>query len=222
MQTDIVTIDFRRSKSARRAVRWGLMPLAVLLGSMAAAKAYDTTWIASGQPVSSAKLKADLDEAQSRLAALEGAIGAMPKMTAWAPYNPKVKTAGGLDVTGSMTTTAYWRRVADSAEIMVTSVVVACQTVDELYWSLPAGLTADGTKLPDTYAVLGEGEAAGSGTGGAPVPMILNAQPGVWATFVAGDVAGTSGGTTCATVEVNGVFRFHVTVPIATWTTTGP
>jgi len=36
--------------------------LAVVMAAALLARAYDTTWIASGQPISAAKLKADLDE----------------------------------------------------------------------------------------------------------------------------------------------------------------
>jgi microcystin-dependent protein len=49
-----------------------LLPLAVLTGSVAVARAYDTTWVAPGAALSAAKLKADFDEIQMRLAALEG------------------------------------------------------------------------------------------------------------------------------------------------------
>lgn len=47
------------------------LPVAVIMAAAMAARAYDTLWIAPQQPVSSMKLKANLDEIQSRLAALE-------------------------------------------------------------------------------------------------------------------------------------------------------
>jgi formylglycine-generating enzyme required for sulfatase activity len=50
-----------------------LAGVALMLGSLIA-RAYDTSWIGAGQPVSAASLKADLDEAQSRIAALESAV----------------------------------------------------------------------------------------------------------------------------------------------------
>jgi hypothetical protein len=47
-----------------------LAGVAILLGALVA-RAYDTSWVTAGQTVSAAKLKADLDEAQARIAALE-------------------------------------------------------------------------------------------------------------------------------------------------------
>jgi hypothetical protein len=58
-----------------RFTRHGLLAaLSLLLGSLIA-RAYDTSWIASNQPISAAQLKTALDEAQSRIAALETATG---------------------------------------------------------------------------------------------------------------------------------------------------
>jgi hypothetical protein len=54
-------VDVRLSEDAKRAIRWVMLPLAVLAGSMSVARAYDTTWIASGALISATKLKADLD-----------------------------------------------------------------------------------------------------------------------------------------------------------------
>jgi hypothetical protein len=72
MEGSAMTVDLRLSTNAKWAIRWVLLPLGMLTGSMAVARAYDTTWIASGLPLSATKLKADLDEAQARIAALEG------------------------------------------------------------------------------------------------------------------------------------------------------
>lgn len=54
----------------RLAVFIGL-PVAVIMAAAMVARAYDTLWIAPQQPVSSMKLKANLDEIQTRLASLE-------------------------------------------------------------------------------------------------------------------------------------------------------
>lgn len=45
------------------------LPLALVLAAAMIARAYDTTWIQSGQPISAMKLKAALDEIQTRLTA---------------------------------------------------------------------------------------------------------------------------------------------------------
>jgi hypothetical protein len=55
----------------RRVLLYVVMPLGFVVVAGVAAHAYDTTWIASGQQVSAAALKNDLDEAQTRIAALE-------------------------------------------------------------------------------------------------------------------------------------------------------
>src|SRR3954462_7147861 len=66
-------------KPPRSRLQFGAMAGgALLLGSLVA-RAYDTSWIASGQPVTAAKLKADLDEVQTRLASLEAGRTASPE-----------------------------------------------------------------------------------------------------------------------------------------------
>ena len=64
------SFDAPRGAGARLARFFGV-PVAVVMAAGAAAYAYDTTWVASSQPLSASKLKADLDEGQTRLAALE-------------------------------------------------------------------------------------------------------------------------------------------------------
>ena len=71
MQIKLYTVDFQLSPNAKRTIRYALLPLAVFAGAAGMARAYDTSWIQSGQPVSSSKLKSDLDEAQTRLTRLE-------------------------------------------------------------------------------------------------------------------------------------------------------
>jgi hypothetical protein len=105
MPSKRATVDYRSSKVSRWIVRGGLLPLAILVGATAVTYAYDTAWIASGQPVSAAKLKADLDEAQMRIGALEGegvpsgavlAFNMMSCPTGWSVFEP----AGGRTVIG--------------------------------------------------------------------------------------------------------------------------
>jgi hypothetical protein len=64
----------RSTSNQRRLMRLGVyvgLPVAVLVVTAMTARAYDTTWIVSKQPISATKLKADLDEAQTRLLSLE-------------------------------------------------------------------------------------------------------------------------------------------------------
>lgn len=65
-----ISINAPRGAGARLARFFGV-PLALVMVAGVAAYAYDTAWIADGQPVSASKLKANLDEVQARLAALE-------------------------------------------------------------------------------------------------------------------------------------------------------
>ena len=83
MQIKIVTLDVRLSENTKRAIRWVLLPVAVLAGSMAVARAYTTTWIATGQPMSATNLKGNLDEIQNRLAAVEGQVHPGSAFQAW-------------------------------------------------------------------------------------------------------------------------------------------
>jgi microcystin-dependent protein len=68
--------------------------VALIAAAALMARAYDTTWIATSQPLSSVKLKADLDEIQSRLSTLESAI-AVPSGTIVA-YGSATAPAGWL------------------------------------------------------------------------------------------------------------------------------
>jgi hypothetical protein len=67
MQVKVVTIDVRLSDNTKRAIRWLVLPVAILAGSVAVAHAFDTNWIQSGASVSAASLKADLDEIKTQL-----------------------------------------------------------------------------------------------------------------------------------------------------------
>jgi formylglycine-generating enzyme required for sulfatase activity len=71
-----VNVDAPRGAGARIALFFGL-PVALVMAAGVAAWAYDTSWIADGQPVSANKLKGNLDEAQARIAALESAIATL-------------------------------------------------------------------------------------------------------------------------------------------------
>jgi hypothetical protein len=141
-------IDFELTDNAKRAIRWFLMPLAVLVGSLAVARAtYTTNWIASGQQVSAANLKMDLDDVQTRLVALEsGSKGVV--VTAWQSYSPTMTSNTNGATIGNQTTTGKWRRVGDSVEgFIYTRFSAAPNSGATMYqWSLPNGLTIDFSK----------------------------------------------------------------------------
>lgn len=58
-------------RSIMNLFNWVIVPGALLMAAAMGAKAYDTSWIVLGQPISSSKFKANLDEIQSRLSLLE-------------------------------------------------------------------------------------------------------------------------------------------------------
>lgn len=66
------TVDGPKGWKRRGLVYVGL-PVGVLVVSSAVARAYDTAWIKAEEPISASKLKANLDDVQDRLEALEAA-----------------------------------------------------------------------------------------------------------------------------------------------------
>jgi hypothetical protein len=76
-----VRIDAPRD-GVRRLVLFVCLPIALVLSFALAAHAIDTSWILSGQVLSANKLKAALDETQTRLAALEAAQGKQIQVSA--------------------------------------------------------------------------------------------------------------------------------------------
>jgi hypothetical protein len=81
--------------------------LAVLLGSMAVARAFDTSWVATGLPVSAMKLKQNLDEAQTRIATLES--------SRTCPDNPGAPTKFGFCIWHDDNGTRYSQDHAQAA-----------------------------------------------------------------------------------------------------------
>jgi formylglycine-generating enzyme required for sulfatase activity len=67
-----ITIDAPKGGLKRFAL-FVALPIAVVIAAAMVARGYDTSWIAANQPLTAAQLKANLDEVQARLAALEGA-----------------------------------------------------------------------------------------------------------------------------------------------------
>src|SRR5262245_43083513 len=84
-----MNIDIRLSLDApegwkRRVLFYFVTPFALVAGASAVAQAYDTSWIADNQPVSASALKANLDEIQTRITALENAS---PRKSAFLAHN---------------------------------------------------------------------------------------------------------------------------------------
>lgn len=91
-----------------------------------------------------------------------------PPVTDWVSYTPTFTgTSNGLAWTNS-TTTGYWRRVGDSAEIWIYTTFSAAPTTGtgNFQWGLPSGLSIDTTKDPTSGANYGYGSGRDSGTTG--------------------------------------------------------
>jgi hypothetical protein len=80
--------------------------VALLFGSLVA-RAYDTSWISSGQTVSAASLKGNLDESQSRISALETSVSALTSATKWTAFTPA--TGWAARDQGTWNTPAYFK-----------------------------------------------------------------------------------------------------------------
>jgi hypothetical protein len=174
------------------------------------ARAFDTTWIAPGQPLSADKLKADLDDVQSQLMALQAK--ATPVMTAWAAYTPTV-TEGGTDAGSSATTRAYWRRVGDTLEITLDTTFSSCAHSGQLAWTMPNGDQSDDTKegpLLGSMLVFNTTVKTGAVTsqGSNKVAVDLPGDPG--------------GGTPCSEIGAGGEVRLSFSTVVKGWTLTGP
>jgi hypothetical protein len=75
------TIDAPRG-GLRRLLLFTGLPIAVVLTFALTAQALDTSWIAAGQTLSAAKLKASFEEVSARLAAIEAAQGKQVQVSA--------------------------------------------------------------------------------------------------------------------------------------------
>jgi formylglycine-generating enzyme required for sulfatase activity len=69
-----ISIDAPRA-GVRRLVLFLAFPLALIAAARTIARAYDTSWVLAGQPISATQLKQNLDEVQSRIVWLEGVTG---------------------------------------------------------------------------------------------------------------------------------------------------
>lgn len=68
-----ISIDAPKGWRAR-ALTLVVTPVALVAAAALVARAYDTSWVASGQPISATSLKSNLDEIQARLGAIDGQL----------------------------------------------------------------------------------------------------------------------------------------------------
>jgi hypothetical protein len=76
------------------------LPLALVMAAAMFARAFDTSWIQVGQPVSAASLKGDLDEAQNRLATLESRVTSLESVNQSYYLRMKVLASGPVPSPG--------------------------------------------------------------------------------------------------------------------------
>jgi hypothetical protein len=107
----------------RRYWREGFLAAASIVVGSLVARAYDTTWISSGQQVSAAKLKADLDEAQTRIVALE---------------LPKYRFQGG---------STLGQNIASATDSAFVDVNITAATSSQAFVSFDNGAPADAAQI---------------------------------------------------------------------------
>ena len=161
-----------RRRFGRQAILAGA---AILLGSIAA-RAYDTTWVTTGQQVSAVKLKADLDEIQSRLSVLESGVTVRYSTSSAQTLAPSAYTVinfdtKAYDATNAVTTGPGWKFTAPSAgKYRVAAFVEAGGTVSSgNVAQLVLGINTESveTVMLDTFRVPSSGvttETGGSTT----------------------------------------------------------
>jgi hypothetical protein len=93
MQVKVVTIDVRLSDNTKRAIRWLVLPVAILAGSVAVAHAFDTKWIQPMQPVSADLLRKDLEEIRTSKLTYDDTT--MPSQTEFILKAGKASAASG-------------------------------------------------------------------------------------------------------------------------------
>jgi hypothetical protein len=141
-------IDISLTPRTKAAIRWVATPLALLLGTAAVAHAtIDTTWINPGSPLSASQLKANFQDAETRLAALEAS-----KSTEWAPlsYVPVVQTTGsGTPTVTQFAVSGVSRMVGDTLEIRLLTTASATPSTGgvDYRWTLPSGTSPPPNKL---------------------------------------------------------------------------
>ena len=151
-----ISFDAPRGAGARLARFFGL-PLALVAAAGLAAYAYDTTWIASAQPVSASKLKADLDEVQARLAVLEGA-GDCP--SGWTKYAPD--SVAGITVCRASVTIGTATLADDLVKVGSGPAAFWIDRYEAGVWDETGGhrfYSADDSNLGSTFAKNGQSAA---------------------------------------------------------------
>jgi hypothetical protein len=225
MQMKVVTLDVRLSENTKRAIRWVLLPVAVLLGTMAAARAlpYDTSWIMNGKPVSSMSMTTLVQAIQSDIQSLlNGSKGVV--VTVWQNYIPVMTALGGPNAGSAIPNevcTGRYRRVGDTLDVSIYCPFTAPPNsgATMYQWSLPSGLSVDYTKT----AAPGTGEVLGMGAAGLnEANMVLSVfarSPTTVACAITGNpyfVNDTSPYAFTSKSEV----QLRFTVPIVGWTVT--
>ncbi|HEX8795220.1 MAG TPA: hypothetical protein VF765_29935 [Polyangiaceae bacterium] len=213
MKLKLIVVDFEVPLAAKK---WGLrlgIPVAMLLGSGAVAYGSGLVSWSSGQTLTAADLNNNFAYVQSQIAGVQGQV---PLITAWQSYTPTV-LAGATDISSSASTSAWWRRVGDTAEVKIVSVFSSCPGTGQVQWSFPSGVTQDASKSA-SYEADGDGLSVSGAT-----VTTLSVTLGPAAPVAAVELSGApTGGLTCSQVSAGQTVRLSFHLPVQGWTVTGP
>jgi hypothetical protein len=142
----------------------------------------------------------------------------------WVSYVPVWASTITNPAIGSGTVTGKYRRVGDSAEIIIDILTAANTTYGNSshYMSMPSGLTVDTTKLTNVTSVLGTGRYALSATNNQYDGIVTNSTSTQLAVVKTGGVSGSYVGASDFTASTAGQgIYIHAMVPIAEWAGSG-
>jgi hypothetical protein len=145
---------------------------------------------------------------------LNANFATIPTMTDWVSYTPAV-SAGASAIAANpqqgSSLQGAWRRVGDSAEVVIAQVIPNCTTgTTAIHWSLPPSLHIDMNKLPGQYPTVGSAFVSGNATTMATTVTTDGVIVGV-------EAPPNYGGLSCATLGNGGNVDMRFTIPIQSW-----
>jgi hypothetical protein len=167
VEIKVYTIKLNPPRWLRNVITFGVLPIGALVGAVAVVRAAVTlTTFSAGTPIKAADVNANF-------AALSTALVSVPTVTGWTAFSPVLMHHdGSTPAAATFNTSGVWRRVGDSIEVNIYTVLHAVDPSPSYYvWQLPTvnatALTFDDTKMPASAQtpVLGNAEVWAAGTG---------------------------------------------------------
>ena len=141
-----------------------------------------------------------------------------PLVTDWMSYAPTLTSKATGTAIGNVNTVGSWRRVGDTVEIRILTVISGTPTgigcADYWKWGLPAGLKIDTMKFS---SLSGFGDAYQLGSGHAKLAISTNTGVDL---FAVGDQDCFVNGSAPFTFGKDGAVSFVASFPVIGWTTT--